>query len=543
MPKIQGVPAGREQFRQMPDLQMFKFAEAKLSEGMITMLDSADIPPGSLQLARNATVRFDRTSRRAGSILLEPVKPDANPVLRLAFMKKQDGTGYTVRMTPASLHTLGIGTWNAIVDSNVVGQTLIGTVADRFQTAVVLDEFVFSNNGANEIQKVDFTANTFAKLGNAPKYRYIAGIFNRVVGAARRDVNEVEIGWSADALIDQWDFNINNTAGSTPLIDSPADLSDFITGLFAANNVLIVLREKSLWVGSKQPIPQNPFYFQNVIPGIGCDCPSSAILIGDAIAWLDQRTGTVYTYTPGGQLEPIGRPIEKSILQNVDDPNLIFAGYDSINNEYSICIPAVGTNDVNVWTYNRRNKAWTRNEYYKLTAFNETDLAIASTTIDQLGDVAIEDLVGTIDSLSPSYAIIPVQVFGRDDGTIATAKVDAALDAPHTDFPLGIPYETELVSKTFVIPENDIYIAQINIEYVSKTGGEFTVWYSRSGGAIDDWVLAKTVTVTILEIPKLLTLRKVIKCRRFAWRIRTSGGLFEVLSYEVHAYPSGKSSK
>src|SRR4051812_27976833 len=112
--KLSGVPVSKESFRSPADLPSFKFAEAQVNKGMITMIDPADIPPGALQLAKNATIRFDRTSRRPGSILLTPVQPDGNPVMRMAAIKQKDGTAYTLRFTPTAIHNRGISSWTAL---------------------------------------------------------------------------------------------------------------------------------------------------------------------------------------------------------------------------------------------------------------------------------------------------------------------------------------------------------------------------------------------------------------------------------------------
>jgi hypothetical protein len=153
-------------------------------------------------------------------------------------------------------------------------------------------------------------------------------------------------------------------------------------------------------------------------------------------------------------------------------------------------------------------------------------------------------LIGTIDSLSPTSKIISTRTYGRDDGTIGQIDVNADTDAPHTDFPTGIPYETQMVSKCFQIPEDDIYIAEIRIEYESKRGGLFTLEYSKNGGATpESWRLAKNVTPRVLGEPRLLIFRRFIKCRKFAWRLTTKAGLFDTLSFELHVYPSGRSQK
>lgn len=507
-------------------------AESTVNQGMITMLDPADIPNGALQLAKNATVRFDRTSRRPGSILLVPVKPNSSPILRLAYVKRNNGDAYTFRFTHTSLHSLGVG-WNAYAGA------LTGTRYDRIQTAYVDDRFIFSNNGADEIQEVDFSLQTFGPLGNAPQFRYITGFADRAVGAALRGTNEVLIGWSGNRNIDEWNGAVDESAGNSPLVDSPADLSDYITGLFGLTNVMAILREKSLWLATKQPIPQQPFYFFPAVPGIGCDSPSSACVVQNGLAWLDRNSGSVYAWgaQPGAQPEPIGRPIEKTILDNVNDPAQIFAAYAPIPKEYSICIPQVGSNYVNVWTYSFRNKAWVQHEYYALTSIDDVELANAGLTIDQLGDVPIDDLTGTIDELSPTSTIINNLTFGRDDGSIAIEDINADTDAPHTDFPAGITYQTITTSKAFKVPRYDHYVSEVIIEYEARRGGTFRLEYSRTGGGNDtDWTLAKEVEYTQLGEPLILRYNRMIRSTRFAWRLVSSNGLFDILSYEVHMY-------
>jgi hypothetical protein len=417
---------------------------------------------------------------------------------------------------------------------------LTGATQDRIQTVVALDDFVFSNNGADPIQLIDPVGLTFADLGNAPNYRYIAGIYNRVVGAARRETNEVEIGWSADGDIAEWNPVTDPSAGSTPLLDSPSDLSDFITGLFAVQNALIVLRENSVWVGNKQASQTDPFYFATAIPGVGCDSPHSAVAIPGGIAWLDRKSGSVYTYMLGGGFEPIGRPIEKSIIANIDDPQGIFASYNPIENEYSICIPTIGSKYVNVWTYNFRGKSWVQHEYYALTSIDDIELAEAGLTIDQLGDVPIDSLTGTIDELSPSNPNVSTRTLGRDDGTIAVEDRNTTVDAAHTDYPTGISYTTRLESKTFVMPSFDIHVSRIIFEYIARLGGSFDLLYSKDNGKT--WHTAKTVTIKELDAPQLLMYQQPIRCKRLTWAIECDDGLFDILSYEVHITEASQSN-
>ena len=328
-------------------------------------------------------------------------------------------------------------------------------------------------------------------------------------------------------------------------MESPADLADFITGLFAWTNIGVLLRERSVWTIQKQAIPQNPFFFSASVPGIGCDCPYSAQIVGSSIGWLDRRTATAYLWTPGQQPQPIGRPIERTILENVKDAKLIFSSYNPITNEYAICIPEATTNFVDVWTFNLRNNAWTKNVYYRLTSIDDVAVGSPGLTIDQLGTKTIESLTGTINELSGQAAPVSTRVFGRSDGTIMQEDNLANTDAPHEDFPLlsGMEFETVITSKEFTIPRNDIYVAEIRIEYRATRPSSMTIDYSKTGGGenSNDWQSFKSIVPTVIGTPQLLIVRRMVRCRQFAWRLRAKAGDFEILSYEVHCYPSSYS--
>lgn len=540
MARIQGTTVRKQQFVPDPNIDTKKLAEARINGGMDTMTDPADIENSAMQLVQNANVRFDRTIRRPGNILFEPGKIDSNPVLRIASIKKNDGVGYLLRMTSAGIHYVNGNIWSPIAGA------LSGTEFDRFSTAVVLDNLVFTNNGADPVQVVDFSTFTFAQLGNAPNFRYITGFYERAVGFAVRGENEVMVGWSGQGNLPEWDPLVDESAGFKSLMESSADLSDFIKGGFAWDNLMIILREKSIWHAQKQPIPQDPFNFRTAVPGIGCDCPYSAQIIGpNSLAWLDTRTATVWAYSAGALPESIGRKIEKEIIKNVNDPDTVFGAFNAKENEYTIYIPQAGSKYVIGWTYNLRTHAWSKNEYYALTSADDAGMATAVITIDQLGDVPIDQLVGTIDELSPVGDIREARVYGRSDGEIMLEDENSDTDPPHADFDnLEIEFETVLTSKAFTVPADDIYICKLVLEYEAVRGGQFKIEYSNNGGATSEsWRTGKVVTPRKLGEPTLLIWRKVIKSRRFAWRITTTAGLFATLAYEVHIQQAGDSRK
>jgi hypothetical protein len=541
----------------LQDLESFKFVESKVNGGMITAIDAADIPKNALQEARNARVRLDKTISRPGNVLVTPVKPDSNSVLGFTLFKDKLGTSYSLRFTNNSIHIQGSANWTALTG------TLAGGDSDRFRFASVLDKFVFANNGIDNLQTIDFSTSSFAQLGNAPKYRYVTGFFNRVVGAARAGVSEVEVGWSGDGNSPEWDPITDESAGSSPIVESTSDLSDFITGIFGFTNVMILMREHSIWIATKQPVAQNPFNFICNVSEIGSDSPYSIASGANGLFFFDRRTGSVWYYTPGNQPERIGQPIDNTLVAGVDDPSSIFGSYSPINNEYTVCIPRPGSKLISTYTFNSITKAWVYDEIYGITSVNDTPSATATVTIDQLPGT-INLLQGTIDELSPAQTIISTRFYGRNDGEIIQEDDTAITDPihadqqPNPDLPILAKYsfETRLSSKVFNLPELDMYFAEIVIEYVAKDGGTFFLDYSKSGGAAGegmkndpdvagDWVLAKTIrpNPAKLGLPQLFRFVKQLKCRRMAWRLRGFNSRFQILSYEVHAYPSGKSTK
>lgn len=520
-----------------PALKMERWADGKINVGMITMIEPSNLPLNAMQLVQNARVRFDITSRRPACKIFVPAKPDSNAVLALVFIKDKLGNSQTLRVTKSTISKLTSGSWFPYT----ITPALTGTDSDRFQFVDILDEFISANNGADPIQKINQATHTVVPLGNAPAYRYITGFYNRVVGAALRGINEAQVGWSGDGNAAEFDPLVDETAGSAPLVESPSDLSDFLKGIFGFTNVMAVLREKSVWLATKQPIPTNPFYFYSAVPGIGCDCPFSAQMISNGLAWLDRRTKTVYAYSPGGVIDAIGRPIEKTLLDDVDNVDTVFASFDNEFNEYTVYIPTTGSDYVKAWTFNFNTKAWTYNEYYQITSAHSTELVIGGMLIEDLEGV-IEDLEGTIEDLSDSELLSNARTYGRADGTIMMEDPTVNKDAEYAGFPAGVPFNTILVSKVFKIPSNDIYIAQAVIEYKAQNAGDIMkLEYSKNDGKT--WVTYKTIIPTMFDQSVLFIFKKMFRARRFTWRLTSDAPGLEITGYEVWVYPSGASRR
>ena len=539
--------SGGEQSFRKPAIKLQKLVTSRINKGMITSIDSAEIPREALQLAKNAKVVFDKTSRRDGLAAFTDGEyegpPDTSPILKLSFLKHPNGTGHVYRFTPDSIHDLQT-LWNPITQT----VPLVGTVSDRFNVATVFDVFAFTNNGANAAQWIDSTldvsddlVDNYFEYGEGAEFRYCTGFYNRIVLAALREQNEILLAWTGEygsKLTDKHGLEdldplVNETSGFSPLVDSPSDVGDFITGVFGLTSVMVILREKSIWLATKQASFTNPFNAYSAVPGVGCDSPFSAKVTRYGLAWLDRRSRTVYHYTPGGTPEPIGRPIERNIISNITDPSIVFGAYDPIEDTYSVCIPAVGSDIVRVWTYYFQAQAWTYNEYVDVSSFDTVELLTGSISIDDLLGT-MENLVGTFDELSPIVPGISQRIFGFTDGSLA-------LPNPDIDTDVGEIFATDLISATFMAPGDDIYVANVVVEYTMRIPGDLEFWYAPDGGvdASTSFILGDTFTPTVLNKPQIFTFKRVVHSRRYAFAIRASNGQFDILGYEVWVTGSG----
>ena len=573
-------------------VQIQKFAEGRVNQGLVTIVDPADIPTGALQEALNCVIRYDKVVGRNGTIQLTingvmVPSPDSNRVLATRGYKTEDGTAYTFRLTPSVFYVLaGNNTWLPLGQQGVDG-ALAGSSSNRFSTALVLDNFIVAN-GVNPLLRIDpigqFSTVLFNTIGGTlnpnnvqTNYRYVTGFDNRVVAAALAGTSEVTVGWSGSGPsttgpsssnpsqtvplgIQQWDPAMDETAGSSPLTDSPSDLSDFITGIQGFDNVLVVLRERSVWIANKQPIPTDPFNFYCILPGIGCNCPFSVQVIDDGLAWLDQRKNTVFFFTPGLGIEPIGRPIENIVFNGLDDLNDIFSSYDPTTGDYTICVPQVASQTVLTYTYNFKMKGWTRGEYFNISSLDNAIFVAGPLTINELTGT-IASLQGTIAQLVRTTQTLVSNIFGRNDGGIMIEDPAAVQDNMiDTNTINGTEPDVmrRIISKDFELPITDAYWAQIKIEYQTQYENSGSLWFNKITGQvpISDtgpttfWRFGKEIPPVLIGAgfntssslpnqPLLFTYTNQIKSRRLAWRIDLNGPGFSVLGYEVLFYPSG----
>jgi len=507
-------------------------AEARLNGGMITSIDSVDIPNGALTNALNTRIRLDKTNRRFGVINEAPTKPNSNKVLGIYVLKENSGAITFLRFTKSSIHKRS-GTWTAFTAGT--NGALTGTDNDYFSTCVVQNKLFYAN-GVDKIQRLDTAAVTYKEAGpNSPKVKFITGFFNRIVGAYRVEGTEpdgpVTVVWCADADTTKWpnDAPPDVTTGQSPIIESPSDYADFITGIFGGPSYLILAREKSLWVATKQPSGSAPFNFSNTQVGIGSDSPRSIQRTPGGLTFFDFRTGQVYAWQVGAYPDEIGSGVFKDIIAAVDDPLKIFSGYDTLEREYSICIPIAGTTIIRVWIYSFRTKAWVYDEIDLLSCIGDIDSPFASfTSFDELVGT-FDQAIGTFDTWGITTTSKPNRYYGYTNGEVYAEDKSADTD-------VGVSYTTDIQSKDFHQAGIDVYFSRIKIKYQSRKAGQLTLSYSKDKGAT--WKVSKVRSFGAADNKSIEHVR-VVKADRLRWRITSTSGLFDLVEYSIHVSPSG----
>lgn len=503
--------------------------ESHINGGMVSTIDPENLDLKSAVILKNMLTRFDHASKRNGSSLYTPVKPNANKILGWFLYQKSDGTEKLIRLTRNSIHAASAGAWAALG-----GPALTGTDNDRWRTTILEDRMFASNNGADVIQEINIGTNTYAALGNAPKYKYIAGFGDRVVGFSLAGGAPVsnQLGWSGNRNYAEWNPLVDQSAGSKVLTTSASDVSDFGRGIFSFGPLLVIIREKSIWNATLKPVATDPFNTYQAIPNIGSDSPDSISKCGvKGVAFLDTRTKSVYLYGLDNTVTVISDAIKNDLLSSISDPNLVFSTFNQATNEYSVCVPSNTSTLVREWIFNFDTQTWSYSEYDIISLITSLDFASGGITIDELIGT-IDQLVGTIDTLTPGKAV--TKFFGRTDGELLFD--DRTVDADNL-----VAFSSEFRSKDFQLPAYKRYVNKLHVTYVPRfPSGNITIEYSINGGV--SWNTWKVVNLggADLNTYKYLVCKKNIMCKRFTFRITSSAGQFELIEYAVFGDSAGE---
>ena len=516
--------------RDLDSLAAKTIARGPLNGGMISALDKSNLPDGALSLLTNARVRDDKVKKRDGTSKYTPTKPDSLRVQLLFEFKQSRTEDYIVRITPSSAYYSDGNAWTLLTG------TLHGGTSNPPSAAVVLNTPVIAN-GIDRLQKITLgTTKTIADLsGNAPRARYVTGFANRVVCASEGDGGDglVTTFWSAERILGEFDPTVETSAGFSPIIESPADFSDFITGVFGFSNVLILTRERSIWLASKLPSASNPFNFFNAIPGIGCNVPASIAMTRTGIVFFDTESENVWLYEPGRPPEAIGDKIRTDLLNNFESPFRVFGSYNPKEREYMLGIPQSGSATTRIWVYSFRAKAWAYDEIDNLTAILRRHTLTDYTSFDELTGT-FDALSGTFDGLSDDPTETVSMYFGRSNGDILIEDSSVLTDD-------GVNVETIMQSKEYKSLEVELILSLLLFEYTATVSGTATLEYTTDGGST--WTTASSHTTLITAGTHRIKFSNTVEANRLMWRIRATDTDIVILDHVVKMYVSGDSDE
>jgi len=510
-------------------------------EGLIEDGDIFSIPNNALTVAKNVTVIRNLLMRRNGLSLYPKTKPNSNKILNIyAFYHTSTGINI-LRFTKSTIHKATASGWSAVTGAGLTGGD------SNFFSFAIGDNRLFFSNGTEVIQEYNPTALTYAALGNAPKYKYICTAFNRVIGANRINVTNkpYEIGWSGDMNYGEWDPTVDISAGSSPLVDSPTDVNDDITGIFNLQSILTIPRQRSLWLANKQASATNPFNFFVASPRIGADVPRSIKLTEFGLMFFNYQHCTIYLWQPNADpIDVASTKVKRAIKAAITTPERVFADYSFNTKSYTIHVGNDNNNVVKSWTYHFDNKCWTYAEGTSIYAVDNLDFSSSSLTINELTGT-INNLAGTIDSLS-GISNNSTRFFGFTDGELMTqaiysGRADESASIVSTDN--GTSYTSDITSKAFTLPIADTHINLLQLIITPRSTGTITLEYSKDEGST--WTTAKSVTIVAGNVDKSYPIiyKKAIRARSFMWRITTANCMFILHRFNIRILRAGVSKE
>lgn len=525
-------------------IEQFSIAQADdFLAGLIKDIDPANIPMNALQTISNAIYTRSLLLRRNGLVAYSLTKPNAQKIMSLyVFTNEAQGVNF-LRFTPSTIYKATSVGWEEFTP---VSEVLNGEVTDYFSFTTIDDRGFFSNWGSNSIMELLTASSEYEPLGNAPKYKFITGVNNRIVGAYLNDTTNIpyQIGWSGNLNFEEWDPLVDISAGFVSLVDSPSDQSDDITGLFQLASVLCITRQRSIWLATFQPSATDPFNFFVSSPKVGCDTPRTIQAAVDGLIFYNFQSSTVYYYLPSSGLEEISGPIKRYLKSLITSPNNLFATFNQDTNSYTLFVENSNNSMVVGFTYNFSLKTWSTETYSNISTCIDLDYASSSLTIDELVGI-IDDLEGTIDELGGLVANSN-RFFGYQTGELSTQPFFFGFRDQESNIVLddeGEEFETVLDSKTLTLPINNQYINIIELTVTPYSTGSVKLWYSKDEG--ENWTLAKTKTFVSGNLWKsqLVKMFRMVTCRRIIWRATTTDCMCAVNRFDVQALPSGPSRK
>jgi hypothetical protein len=376
---------------------------------------------------------------------------------------------------------------------------------------------VFIASRDARIIKIDLKASTYGEVDGAPYARFVTVFADRVVaaGIAPDSLGSTKIQWSANALPEEWDALENEGAGEENLISSPSDTGDDITGLHALTQEMLILRERSIWVATRQPIVFAPFRFQPISVNHGCDLPYSAVKVENGVIWADYRSKGVWLFQPGSQPQRISDQIDDQLFVDLENLKWAEGSYDPFNREYHLGLAtAPGEQLTKIWVLNLKTGAW---------AYDDTPIIQTIGQTVQLDDlIMIDELLGTIDAQNPAPSgvindwegseVLPTGILkGTNTGEVLIQSYDADDDWNAFNF------EFEWQSHSMAAFELRRTLTDLMLTIEAPISGTATLQESKDEIS---WVNDKVVTITGATNRQRIGLpRRQITGNDLFWRI------------------------
>lgn len=538
-PEFKTYRAGSPPFQVPPAPKQFQ--SENFLAGLVTDYDPLNIPENALQYVTNAIILRNKLIRRNGLVAYGIAKPDSNAVLGMYLITTVATGTVLLRFTKSSIYRSTSGGWVA-----VTGPALLGTDSDYFSLTVADEVPYFANNGANVIYQIDLATNTYAALGDAPKYRFITSAFDRIVGANLSDVTDIpyQVGWSGALNYPEWNPITDLSAGFTPLVDSPSDLSDYITGIYNLTSALCIPRQKSIWLATNLPSATQPFNFYSAVPRLGCDMPKTLVMKIDGIVFYNKLHAGVYSYVPGADPVELTGNVKRNLKVDILAGDDAFAMYDEELDVYSLFITLTGSNVVKCYSYSFQGKFWMYDEYPAITSVSSVTSTASTLTLDELLGT-LDSLSGTLDGLG-GVSSAATRLIGFGNGDLCSQAIFPALQSQAGLITLtdnSSSFTTTIRGKTFEYNGVDSIYNRLSFQFTPYCTGSITISYSKDNG--QTWIALKVLTITLpmLFMSRRVLTMKPVRSDTYIWQVSTSDCMFSLDSFIIDATPVGYSIK
>jgi hypothetical protein len=517
--------------------------------GLIIDEDPTIIPENALLSAENVEYFRNMLFRRNGLVNSPITKPNSTQIQDL-FGYFETTTGLNLlRFTKNTVHKLDTASWINFPPSIIAANS--GSINDYFSFAVIDNRCFFSNNGVDPIREIDVAGQLYKAVGNANKYRYITGAFNRIIGASRIDTLDIpyQVGWCGESNYTQWDPTVDLSAGTQNLLTSPTTLADDITGIFSTGELLLVPRQNSMWLGQHTPSATSPFSFFSYLPRLGADTPRTIKLTEHGLIWVSNQNSAVYVWIPGtpvykeDDINIIHGKVARQFRSDLNNSLACWASYAPEAKMYSIYISYVTTSSTRVYNYSFVTKAWTNGWIDNgLSTVIDINYSNSALTINGLTGT-INGLVGTIDQLG-GLSQNSTRMYGFSNGNLLTQQFYSGLPSEINNIVVtdnGSSFTTTVGTKIYELPLEDTSISLLRFYLYPYSAGTVTLQYSKDDG--NTWITLKSVTFTAQKQQKYIQLKRHRKSRRFSFRLQTTDCMCAFAGYVIRATKGGISNK